>query len=204
MANGRLTDRKESLWTRIKRVAMTDVGALMRGLNADDLERLERVLIEADFGVPATVELTQALEDEVRRGKLKTEADLRRALEGRLAAHAQRPGRSGRHRAGRPGAHGHPHGRRQRHRQDHHRRQARAAAAARGPEGAARRGRHLSRRRHRPAPGLGRPAGHPVRRRRAGRRSGRRWPSTPSTPPSRAGSTPSSSTPRAGCTRRRA
>jgi fused signal recognition particle receptor len=86
MTNGRLTDRKESLWGRIKRVAMTDVGALMRGLNADDLENMERVLIEADFGVAATVELTQALEDEVRRGKLKTEADLRGALEGRLAA----------------------------------------------------------------------------------------------------------------------
>lgn len=86
MANGRLTDRKESLWGRIKRVAMTDVGALMRGLNAEDLENMERVLIEADFGVAATVELTQALEDEVRRGKLKTEADLRGALEGRLAA----------------------------------------------------------------------------------------------------------------------
>jgi fused signal recognition particle receptor len=86
MANGRLTDRKESLWNRIKRVALTDVGALMRGLNADDLENMERVLIEADFGVPATVELTQALEDEVRRGKLKTEGDLRAALESRLAA----------------------------------------------------------------------------------------------------------------------
>jgi fused signal recognition particle receptor len=84
MANGRLTDRKDTLWNRIKRVAMTDVGALMRGLNADDLERLEQVLIEADFGVPATVELTQALEDEVRRGKLKTEGDLRAALEARL------------------------------------------------------------------------------------------------------------------------
>jgi len=85
MANGRLTDRKDSLWTRIKRIAMTDVGALMRGLNADDIERMERVLIEADFGVPATVELTPALEDEVRRGKLKTESDLRKSLEGRLA-----------------------------------------------------------------------------------------------------------------------
>ena len=86
MANGRLTDRKDGLWARIKRIALTDVGALMRGLNADDLEKLERVLIEADFGVAATVELTQALEDEVRKGKLKTEADLRRALEGRLSA----------------------------------------------------------------------------------------------------------------------
>jgi fused signal recognition particle receptor len=86
MANGRLTDRKDGLWARIKRIALTDVGALMRGLNADDLEKLEQVLIEADFGVAATVELTQALEDEVRKGKLKTEADLRRALEGRLSA----------------------------------------------------------------------------------------------------------------------
>ncbi|HUF36631.1 MAG TPA: signal recognition particle-docking protein FtsY [Gemmatimonadales bacterium] len=85
MANGRLTDRKEGLWARIKRVALTDVGALMRGLNADDLEKLERVLIEADFGVSATVELTQALEDEVRRGRLKTEGDLREALQSRLA-----------------------------------------------------------------------------------------------------------------------
>jgi fused signal recognition particle receptor len=32
------------------------------------------------------VELTQALEDEVRKGKLKTEGDLRQALESRLAA----------------------------------------------------------------------------------------------------------------------
>ena len=86
MANRRLMDRKESLWGRIKRIALTDVGALMRGLNAEDLENMERVLIEADFGVANTVELTQALEDEVRRGKLKTEADLRGALEGRLAA----------------------------------------------------------------------------------------------------------------------
>ncbi|HEX6105339.1 MAG TPA: signal recognition particle-docking protein FtsY [Gemmatimonadales bacterium] len=85
MANGRLSDRQEGLWARIKRVALTDVGALMRGLNAEDLEKMERVLIEADFGVAATVELTQALEDEVRRGKLKTEADLRRSLETRLA-----------------------------------------------------------------------------------------------------------------------
>src|SRR6476660_4952789 len=80
------SSEKPSVWSRIKRIALTDGGALMRGLNADDLERLERVLIEADFGVAATVELTQALEDEVRRGKLKTEADLKAALQGRLVA----------------------------------------------------------------------------------------------------------------------
>jgi fused signal recognition particle receptor len=76
---------KRSLWSRIKQIALTDVGALMRGLNAEDLEDLERVLIESDFGVPATVELIQVLEDEVRRGKLKTEADLKRALRERLS-----------------------------------------------------------------------------------------------------------------------
>jgi len=79
------SSEKQSVWSRIKRIALTDVGALMRGLNADDLENMERVLIEADFGVAATVELTSALEDEVRRGKLKTEADLRRSLQQRLA-----------------------------------------------------------------------------------------------------------------------
>ncbi len=80
---------KRSVWSRIKRLALTDVGALMRGLNADDLENLERVLIEADFGVAATMELTAALEDEVRRGKLKTEADLKRSLQQRLSAMLQ-------------------------------------------------------------------------------------------------------------------
>jgi ABC-type tungstate transport system substrate-binding protein len=56
MRPDRLTDgERHGLWTRIKRIALTDVGALIRGLNADDLENMERVLIEADFGVAATV-----------------------------------------------------------------------------------------------------------------------------------------------------
>jgi fused signal recognition particle receptor len=86
MADSRLGERKDGLWTRIKRLAMTDVGALMRGLNAEDVATMERILIESDFGVSATVELTQALDDDIRDGKLKTEADLRGSLETRLAA----------------------------------------------------------------------------------------------------------------------
>lgn len=82
---------KQSVWSRIKRIALTDVGALMRGLNAEDLENMERVLIEADFGVSATVELTRALEDEVRRGRLKTEGDLKRALQARLVQMLEGP-----------------------------------------------------------------------------------------------------------------
>ena len=87
MFGGRIgSSDKQGLWQRIKRLAFTDVNAIMRGLNQDDLEQLERVLIEADFGVRATVEITEALEDQVRRGTLKTEDDLRRALIARLSA----------------------------------------------------------------------------------------------------------------------
>lgn len=86
MFGGRIgSGEKQGLWQRIKRLAFTDVNAIMRGLNQEDLERLEQVLIEADFGVRATVEITEALEDQVRRGTLKTEADLRAALIARLA-----------------------------------------------------------------------------------------------------------------------
>jgi fused signal recognition particle receptor len=75
---------KRSVWSRIKRLALTDVGAIVRRLNAEDLEAIERILIEADFGVPATLDLTEALEEEVRRGKAKTEADLKASLRRRL------------------------------------------------------------------------------------------------------------------------
>jgi fused signal recognition particle receptor len=81
----RLEGKKLSVWARLKRLAFTDVNAIIRGLNASDLAAMERTLIEADFGVPATVDLTTALEDAVRAGSLKTEADLRQALKDRVA-----------------------------------------------------------------------------------------------------------------------
>jgi fused signal recognition particle receptor len=76
---------KLGIWKRIKRLALTDVGALVRGLKADDLEQLEQVLLEADFGVPATFELVEFLEAEVRRGRIKTAEELHGALIDRLA-----------------------------------------------------------------------------------------------------------------------
>lgn len=82
----RISGPRLGLWQRIKRLALTDVRALARGLNADDLEQLERVLIEADFGVPATAELMDTLEAGVRRGTLKNEDDLRAALTARLTS----------------------------------------------------------------------------------------------------------------------
>lgn len=81
-----------SLWQRVKRIALTDVGAMVRGMNAADLEALERTLIEADFGVQATIDLVQTVEDEVRRGRLKTEDDLRKAVVARLVAILEVPG----------------------------------------------------------------------------------------------------------------
>jgi fused signal recognition particle receptor len=89
---GRIGEDRKSLWQRIKRFALTDVGALVRGLNADDLETMERLLIEADFGVASTLELVQALEDGVRDGKLKTDVQLRDALVARLAGLLDSPG----------------------------------------------------------------------------------------------------------------
>ena len=97
MFGGRIgSGEKQGLWQRIKRMAFTDVNAIMRGLNQEDLEQLERVLIEADFGVRATVEITEDLEDQVRRGTLKTEEDLRTALVTRLAAMLEGPPEPGR------------------------------------------------------------------------------------------------------------
>jgi fused signal recognition particle receptor len=84
MTFGRVGEKKLGLWGRIKRVMLTDVGALVRGLKAADLEELERTLLEADFGVPATMELVDAMEQGVRAGRLKTSDDLRDALVARL------------------------------------------------------------------------------------------------------------------------
>jgi fused signal recognition particle receptor len=85
MTAGRVGEQKLSVWQRIRRFAMTDVGALVRGLKQDDLEQIERVLIEADFGVPTTLELTSELERLIRDGKIKTDAELRARLVSRLA-----------------------------------------------------------------------------------------------------------------------
>jgi fused signal recognition particle receptor len=95
MTAGRLGEQKLSVWQRIRRFAMTDVGALVRGLKQDDLEQIERVLIEADFGVATTLELTEELDHLIRDGKVKTDADLRARLVDRLAGLLAAPGDPG-------------------------------------------------------------------------------------------------------------
>jgi fused signal recognition particle receptor len=78
-----------SLWTRIKDVALTDVAAIARaGTIEGSLEKLEQILLEADFGVPTTMRLVAEIESEARRGLIKTQdqflASLRRAIEASL------------------------------------------------------------------------------------------------------------------------
>ena len=103
MATDRVTEKQRlGLWSRLKRLALTDVGALARGFKAADIESMERLLLESDFGVAATTDLVQLLEDQVRRGKLKTEDDLRGALVQRVSQLLAGPAEPGRlHRANR-------------------------------------------------------------------------------------------------------
>ena len=71
-----------SLWTRIKDVALTDVTAIARtGAIQGSLEKLEEVLLEADFGVPATLRLVAEIEGQARRGFIRTQDEFLRALE---------------------------------------------------------------------------------------------------------------------------
>lgn len=67
---------RRGLWQRLKAVALTDVGVLLRGLDRDALARVERVLLEADFGSEA-FGLVERLEEVMRGGEIKTEGALR-------------------------------------------------------------------------------------------------------------------------------
>jgi fused signal recognition particle receptor len=78
----RTGEEKKSLWQRVKEVALTDVGVVMAGgLDQAALERLEELLLAADFGVSATLRLVDHVEDLTRSGKVRTEAEFRRAVQ---------------------------------------------------------------------------------------------------------------------------
>jgi len=72
--------RKKSLWRRIVDVSLTDVSVLVRGIDENAIEGLERVLLESDFGLDATLALVEELERSARRGAVHTEEDLRGLL----------------------------------------------------------------------------------------------------------------------------
>jgi fused signal recognition particle receptor len=77
---------QKSLWDRIVDVALTDVSVLVKGMDDGSLEALEETLIAADFGVPATLRLVQAVETLAQRGVARSQQDFLRAVREEILA----------------------------------------------------------------------------------------------------------------------
>ena len=73
-------ERKKGLWKRVVDLALTDVRVVAGGIDSASLEELEDRLLAADFGVPATLRLTDSAEEALRRGKARGAADLATVL----------------------------------------------------------------------------------------------------------------------------
>src|SRR5258705_1337379 len=72
---------KRSLWQKIRDVALMDVGVLARGgVRAGSLERLEELLLEADFGVPVTLRLVEDVNRLAQKGTVHSEEQFLEAL----------------------------------------------------------------------------------------------------------------------------
>jgi fused signal recognition particle receptor len=86
----RLFKRKEektkSLWDRIVDVALTDVSVVVRGMDEGSLEKLEELLLAADFGVSATMRLVDTVETLAQRGQARTQRDFLQAVEEEIRA----------------------------------------------------------------------------------------------------------------------
>jgi fused signal recognition particle receptor len=79
-------EQQKSLWDRIVDVALTDVTTLVRGVDEGSLERLEELLIAADFGVPATLRLVDAVEKLAERGIARSQVDFLQAVQEEIVA----------------------------------------------------------------------------------------------------------------------
>src|SRR5690606_21236984 len=86
----RLFKRKEetqkSLWDRIVDVALTDVTTLVRGVDEGSLERIEELLLAADFGVAATLRLVDVVERLAERGVARSQSDFLDAVREEIVA----------------------------------------------------------------------------------------------------------------------
>src|SRR5690349_6253174 len=71
---------KRSLWQRLKDIALTDVGVLVKGVDPGSIERLEELLLEADFGVPTTLRLVADVERLATRGEIRNQNEFIEAL----------------------------------------------------------------------------------------------------------------------------
>jgi fused signal recognition particle receptor len=73
-------ERKKGLWKRVVDLALTDVRVVAGGIDSASLEELEERLLAADFGVPATLRLTDRAEEVLRRGKARDAKGLTKIL----------------------------------------------------------------------------------------------------------------------------
>jgi fused signal recognition particle receptor len=76
----------KSLWQRMVDVALTDVGVLVKGLDEGSLEQLEELLIEADFGVPATLRLVEEVQRLAERGQIRSAQEFRAEVRRQIVA----------------------------------------------------------------------------------------------------------------------
>lgn len=71
-----------SLWQKIRDVALADVAVIARGgVSRGTLEKLEEILLEADFGVPTTMRLMADVEAQAKRGAIRTADEFHATLE---------------------------------------------------------------------------------------------------------------------------
>jgi fused signal recognition particle receptor len=78
----RKEENQKSLWERIKDVALADVTVIARGgVDEGSLERLEELLLAADFGVPSTLQLVGAVETLAERGLARSQRDFLQAVQ---------------------------------------------------------------------------------------------------------------------------
>jgi fused signal recognition particle receptor len=80
----RTDQERRTLWQKIVDVALTDVGVLVRGIDEGAVERLEELLLAADFGAPATLRIVDEIERRLRGGSLKSHDDLEEAVSGEI------------------------------------------------------------------------------------------------------------------------
>ena len=83
----RKEEGKKSLWDRIKDIALTDVSVLARGgVDEGSLERVEELLIAADFGVASTLRLVSVVERLAERGIARSQQDFLEAVRDEIVA----------------------------------------------------------------------------------------------------------------------
>jgi len=78
-------ERKKGLWRRVVDLALTDVRVVAGGMDTASVEDLEERLLRADFGVPATLRLTDEAEAALRRGRARGAEGLRDTLRREVA-----------------------------------------------------------------------------------------------------------------------